>query len=248
VLESPLPAAARRVQRGMGRVLGLLGVAVLLGACAADPDASSSPRAVGTPSASTSAQPTPPTYGVSSCPVADEAFCGTAVEVIEALRAQDADRLFELSREDRLVCAELNTEFFPGCATDDILEGHGLSGPNFVVEVVDEDAYRGKLDATVSAIDESFTDEQGDGDVAVVGVGTCGPDIPGRRTYHLAWTAAASEPGGQPKRLLGSFELTFQDDWRIALWYLGPLTEWEAEQADPMRLAFCEAGRSPWSA
>jgi hypothetical protein len=117
-----------------------------------------------------------------------------------------------------------------------------------VVEVVDEDGYRRQLDAIVSAIDTSFSDEHGDGDVAVVGVGTCGPDIPGRRTYHLAWTARVGDGGAAPERVLGSFELTFENDWRIALWYLGPLAEWETEQADPMRLSFCEAGRSPWSA
>jgi hypothetical protein len=228
--------------------MGLLGAAVLLAACASEADPSSSPGAVATSASPVAAEPaSPPTYEVSSCPVADEAFCGTAVEVIEGLQARDADRLLELSREDRLVCSELNTEYFPGCATSEILEGYGLSGPSFVVEVVDKQAYRGRLDTFVSAIDESFADVHGDGDVAVVGVGTCGPDIPGRRTYHLAWTAAAGEQGAPPERVLGSFELTFEDDWRIALWYLGPLTEWETQQADPMSLAFCEAGRSPWS-
>jgi hypothetical protein len=99
----------------------------------------------------------------------------------------------------------------------------------------------------MAGVDPSFADDVGSGDVRVLGVGTCGPDIPGRRTYHLAWTVAASD-AGPPERLLGSFELTFEEDWRIALWYLGPLDAWGAEQPDPLELAFCEAGRSPWPA
>jgi hypothetical protein len=63
----------------------------------------------------------------------------------------------------------------------------------------------------------------------------------------VAWTAAASEPGGPVERLLSSFELSFADDeWRIVLWYLGPLHGWEGEMTDPLENAFCEAGRSPW--
>lgn len=189
----------------------------------------------------------PPTYGAATCPVSDDAFCETAVEVIRALQVGDAARLFELSREDRLVCAELNTEYFPGCERDDVLEGYGLSGPDFTVDVVDAARYRARLETVVGSLDPSFADDVGSGAVRIVGVGTCGPDIPGRRTYHLAWTAAAGE-GGPAERVLGSFELTFDDEWRIALWYLGPLDEWEAEQPDPLELAFCEAGRSPWPA
>lgn len=190
---------------------------------------------------STDLQPT-------GCPVDDEAFCQTAVETIEALQDADAERLFALSREDRLLCARLNQEYFPGCETEDVLVGHGSSGATFVVEVLDGDAYQEQLEAIVSKIDPSFSDELGDGGVRVIGVGTCGPDIPGRRTYHLAWTAAVSERGASAERVLGSFEFLFEDEWRIVLWYLSPLTEWEAEQPDPLRLAFCEAGTSPWPA
>jgi hypothetical protein len=129
-----------------------------------------------------------------------------------------------------------------------VLEGYALSGPDFSVEVVDAARYRAQLDAVMSSLDTSFADDLGGGEVRVVGVGTCGPDVPGRRTYHVAWTAAASEGAAPAERFLGSFELTFEDDWRIALWYLGPLAEWEVEQPDPLALAFCEAGRTPWQA
>lgn len=116
------------------------------------------------------------------------------------------------------------------------------------MEVVGEDAYRDQLEAIVDHVEPSFADDLGGGAPSVIGVGTCGPDIPGRRTYHLAWSAAVSERGAPPERLLGSFELTLEDDWRIALWYLDTFETWEVLQDDPLELAFCEAGLSPWSA
>ena len=78
---------------------------------------------------------------------------------------------------------------FVACADDDLEE------LDDIVEVLDEDAYRGRLDAVVTNVDPSFSDELGDGTVRVLGVGTCGPDVPGRRTYHLAWTAAVGAGG-----------------------------------------------------
>ena len=74
------------------------------------------------------------------------------------------------------------------------------------------------------------------------------PAIGSIRSVPPRWSAAVSEKGTPAERLLGSFELTFEDDWRIALWYLGPLEEWELEQPDPLALAFCEAGGTPWPA
>jgi hypothetical protein len=227
-------------------------VAALLAACGSDgdPESRPSPTALATGDTAASPSPTGPlAYDASGCPVEDEAFCATAVDAIEALQAADVERLFALSREDQLVCAKLNQEYFPGCETQEVLVGHGSSGATFVVEVLDEDAYRGQLDAIVTNMDPTFSDELGDGSVRIVGVGTCGPDIPSRRTYHLAWTAAVSEGGAPAERLLASFEFLFKDDeWRVALWYLSPLDEWEAELPDPLELAFCEAGRTPWPA
>ena len=229
----------------MGRILAVLGTALLLLGCSSGTDPTSRPTGAPTPGASPSGTPT---YDASGCPVLDEDFCSTAVEVIEALQAADVDRLFALSREDRLVCAKLTVENFPMCAEDDVLEGHALGGSDFIIEVVDGDGYRRQLEAIVPNFDASFSDELGDGSVRVIGVGTCGPDIPRRRTYHVAWTAAVSEAGAPAERQLGSFELTFDDDWRIVLWYLGPLADWERDQPpEPLELAFCEAGRSPWA-
>jgi hypothetical protein len=79
-----------------------------------------------------------------------------------------------------------------------VLRGHALGGATFVVEVVDDDRYLGQLEAIFGNVDPAFEDELGDGSIRPVGVGTCGPDVPGRRTYHLAWTAAVSEGAGPP--------------------------------------------------
>jgi hypothetical protein len=182
----------------------------------------------------------------SGCPVGDAAFCATAVEVVDALAAGDVDRLLELSRFDRVECADVVVEYFPGCATDDVVEGHGLSGPDLLVDLVDRDRYTDWLVAMTTGVDVSFADQLGDGAVQVVGIGTCGPNEPGRRTYHVAWTAALRDGATPAERMLGSFELTFVDDWRIALSYVGSLTDWEAAQSDPLEEAFCAAGRSPW--
>ena len=260
------PGAAGTYNGPMGRVVRIrfgaiaVAIAALVVACGSSIDAGPTPSPsaaspVETPSTSPSAtspgvspSPATVTYEVSSCPVFDDAFCGTAVEVIDALQDGDAGRLFELSRSSRLECAELARQYFPDCeAPDDVLRGYGLSGPTFIVEVAGPQEYRQRLDAVVASIDPAFTDELGDGRVRVVGVGTCGPDIPGRRTYHLAWTAAVSDESDAAKRFLGSFELIFDEDWRIGLWYVGPLTDWEREQPpDPLQNAFCEAGRSTW--
>jgi hypothetical protein len=184
----------------------------------------------------------------SGCPVDDDAFCGTASDVAAALSGRETGTLFALSRSGTIDCAEVAREYFPACASDDVLQGYGVSGANFLVEVLGRRAYRRQLEAFIGGIDPSYADELGSGAVQILGVGTCGPDIPGRRTYHLTWTAAAAEAGAAAERLLGSFELTFDDEeWRIALWYLDTLELWDAEQSDPLTSAFCEAGLHPWS-
>ena len=195
----------------MARVVATLVAGLMLVGCMSA-DRPPAPSSVKTSPSSPQAEPL--RYEVTTCPIPDEAFCSTAVEVIEALRAADSDRLFAISRDDRFVCARLAVEYFPACEEDDLLEGYALSGPNFLVEVAGERGYREQLDAIVSNVDPSFSDELGNGDVRVIGVGTCGPDVPRRRTYHLAWTAAVSEAGAPAARLLGSFEFTFDDDCR----------------------------------
>ena len=201
------------------------------------------------PGAST---PTPtaipePTFSRAGCPVTDDAFCDTAARIGRALLEKDAGALLRLSRSDTIECARIARQFFPGCADVDAITGYGLSDAAFVVELVPRSAYARRLDAVISGIDAAFTDELGGGSATVIGVGTCGPDIPRRRTYHLAWTAAIDEGDGA-ERHLASFELGFDgEDWKVILWYLDRLEAWEAEHPDPLALSFCEAGLHPWS-
>jgi hypothetical protein len=179
--------------------------------------------------------------------VADEAFCDTALQIGQALLEHDAAALLRLSRADTIECARVAREYFPGCANAEVLTGYGLSGAEFIVDVVPRSAYARRLETLISGIDPAFTDELGDGSATVIGVGTCGPDVPRRRTYHLAWTAAIDEGGGA-ERHLASFEVGFDgEDWKVILWYLDPLKAWEEEHPDPLALSFCEAGLHPWS-
>jgi hypothetical protein len=138
----------------VSRLATIVLAGIVLGACTSEADpATLTPTEATSPTVSPSG---PIRYETSACPIPDEPFCATATEVIDALQAADVDRLFALSREDRLVCAELAVEYFPACETADVLEGHALSGPDFTVEVVDGDGYRRQLEAIVSSIDPTF--------------------------------------------------------------------------------------------
>lgn len=226
------------------RVFGLIIVVALASAACSSEVGAPEPRST---LSSQTPSPSAP-LDASGCPVDDDAFCGTAVDVATALSRRDGGSLVSLSRSTTIDCADVASEYFPECASEDVLHGYGISGANFLVEVLGRKAYRLQLEAVVGAIDASYSDELGTGSAQVLGVGTCGPDIPGRRTYHLAWTAAAAETGRAAERLLGSFELTLDDGrWRIALWYLDTLERWESEQTDPLTSSFCEAGLHPWS-
>ena len=197
------------------------------------------------PTTSVQAAPATTAFDPSGCPVADESFCVVAADVGNALAAGDVDRLLALSRVDRIVCADVAVEHFPGCDTDGALEGYGISDADQVVELVGDSEYRAELDEMLGALDPTYSDGHGTGDVRLLGVGTCGPDQPDRRSYHLAWTAAM-DPGTGTDRVAGSFELTFRDNWRIVLSYLDTLERWEQTDQDPFTDAFCEAGRNPW--
>jgi hypothetical protein len=236
------------------RVIGCVVLVLASVACSSDPPAAEPPPTAAATVASTlpasSASPTTTLVGLNpaGCPVRDEQFCATAVAVADALGTGNAQRLLELSREDQLDCGDVSVEYFPDCTTADaVVEGHGLSGPDLLVNLIDRGEYEEWLRAITTGIDPSYTDELGDGSVRLIGIGTCGPDEPGRRTYHVAWTAALSADDSGVERVLGSFELLSSDgEWRIVLAYVGSLADWESAQNDAARTAFCEAGRSPW--
>jgi hypothetical protein len=222
----------------------LVGLTACGSANAPTQDPSAPPTASG-PSPTTSSEPAA-TLTRAGCPVPDVEFCDTATRIGRALLDRDAAALLRLSRSDTIECAQVAREYFPGCAEAEVLTGHGLSGADFVVDIVPRRAYARRLDDVISGIDPGFSDELGGGSASVVGVGTCGPDIPRRRTYHVAWTAAIDDGAGT-ERHLGSFEVGFDGtDWKVILWYLDALDAWEAEHPDPMASSFCEAGLHPW--
>jgi hypothetical protein len=73
--------------------------------------------------------------------------------------------------------------------------------------------------------------------VSVLGVGTCGPADPTRRSYHLAFATGDR---------LGSLEFVLRAErWSIGLLYLDTVAEWSKEHDDPRRDIACGNIR-PW--
>jgi hypothetical protein len=78
------------------------------------------------------------------------------------------------------------------------------------------------------------------GEVRVAGVGTCGPDDPDRRSYHLAfWTADGAEGG--------SLELVRREgEWSIGIVYADSLEKWKTVHDDPEAELAC-GNVQPWN-
>jgi hypothetical protein len=108
-------------------------------------------------------------YPAAACPVDDAALCGRAAAAASALVAGDIDRLVELSYSDEFRCDELPAELFPDCAPGKVLEGHAFTDGQGEIRILAEARYRAELDRL--------------GEAAVLGVGTCGPDDPERRSF-----------------------------------------------------------------
>jgi hypothetical protein len=69
----------------------------------------------------------------------------------------------------------------------------------------------------------------------VRGVGTCGPDVPENRSYHLSFSA---DRGGEP--WLGSLEFVFREGaWWIGVFYVDTVQAWRKEYADPVEEMAC---------
>ncbi len=137
--------------------------------------------------------------------------CAFAAVVAGALVAGDAETITEASRAADFVCDDETDLPLPGCAPGITLTGHPLIDSRPVIEVLDGEAYAAQNQAILGNVDPSFTDDQGDGAMQVLGVGTCGPDIPERRSYHVAFTAAVTAEDGGTERLVGSYELNLLD-------------------------------------
>ena len=77
-------------------------------------------------------------------------------------------------------------------------------------------------------------------DLPVVGVGTCGPDDPDRRSYHLAFWTASRDEGG-------SLELVRrQSEWSIGIVYADSLANWKSVYDDPETELAC-GNVQPWN-
>ena len=128
-----------------------------------------------------------------------------------ALVEGDTARLVELSYADTFVCDDLPAGMFPDCSPGATLEGHAVTGADGKISVLAADDYEARLADL--------------GEVTVTGVGTCGPDDPDRRSYHLAFWAA--DEGG-------SLELVRREgEWSIGIVYADSLERWETVYADP---------------
>ena len=183
-----------------------------------------------------------------ACPVPDADVCTAAADLAQAILDGDNATIVGLSRADTFACSELDAAIFTGCETADVLEGHPIGAAGGAIEVHTPEAYLRELDALETSIEPSFTDDLGDGRARVLGTSACGPEDPARRSYYVAWMAAAARGGAAAaERIVGLYEFTFRDDgWRIGIAYIGNLADWEIGADRLVDDLAC--GVTPWPA
>lgn len=156
-------------------------------------------------------------YSAAACPVDDAALCGRAAAVANALVADDAGRLVELSYADEFRCDELPADLFPDCAPGRTLLGHASTDGDGRIAILSEEEYQTRLASL--------------GRPAVLGVGTCGPDDPDRRSYHLAF---------EGDEVLGSLELVRREGtWSIGMIFADSSSGWRKQFDDPRAELAC---------
>lgn len=219
----------------------LLAVMVLLAGCTTGSPA-------GGPSPSPVATPAPTFLAATGCPVTDTDFCARAAVAANALLTGDPDALASVVTVETFTCDQMPAGVVPACRPGQVLAGLGVFAVATKISVVPTADYLGWLSDLLDRVDPEFADERGSGRFAVLGVGTCGPDDPDRRSYHLAFTAALRGTGGQPtERWLGSLEFVRRDGaWGYALVYLDTVAAWRTEHSDPFRSLACGNVR-PWT-
>lgn len=164
-------------------------------------------------------------FALAGCPVDDAAACARAAAATTALQEGDAARLVELSYADTFVCDDLPPEMFPDCSPGETLEGHAVTGADGKIRVLPAEVFEARL--------TEF------GEVTVAGVGTCGPDGPDRRSYHLAFWTTSGDEGG-------SLELVRREgEWSIGIVYADSLESWKTVYADPETELAC-GNVQPW--
>jgi hypothetical protein len=172
----------------------------------------------------------PARYAAAGCPVDEPAVCERAAPAAAALAGGDAARLLELSRADAFACDDLPAELFPACSPGETLEGHAVTGADGTIAVLTQAEYEARLTELVG-LDE----------MTVTGVGTCGPDDPARRSYHLGYLA---EQRGEPWG--GSLEFVLRDgEWSVGLLFADSLERWRRVYDDPEAQLACGNVR-PW--
>jgi hypothetical protein len=159
----------------------------------------------------TSSETSPAAFAAAGCPVEDPELCARAATAATALHEGDTAGLMELSYADTFVCDDLPPHLFPDCSPGATLEGHAVTGANGKIRVLSAEDYEARLAEL--------------GEVEVTGIGTCGPDDPDRRSYHLAFWAASEG---------GSLELVRREgEWAIGIVYVDSIERWKTVYADP---------------
>jgi hypothetical protein len=173
----------------------------------------------------TSAEVPSTAFAAAGCPVDDPAACERAALAATALEEGDTAALVELSYADTFACDDLPAELFPDCAPGETLEGHAVTGADGKIGILSAEDYAARLAEL--------------GEVTVAGVGTCGPEDPDRRSYHLAfWTADGA--GG------GSLELVRREgEWSLGIVYADTLESWRTVYDDPETELAC-GNVQPW--
>jgi hypothetical protein len=193
--------------------------------------------------------PPPTRLAGPGCPVDDADFCRPALVAANALLAGDPAALRGVSAVETFTCDDMPAGMVPACRPGAVLRGHGVHSVASKISVVPARDYPRWLDAMLRRVATDFGDDRGPGRVVVLGVGTCGPADPQRRSYHVAFTAALTGPAGEPaRRFLGSLEFVMREGrWVTPLMYLDAVDAWRSEYRDPFRDFACGNVR-PWPA
>lgn len=201
------------------------------------------------PATAASAAPAPTSFAATGCPVTDTAFCARAATAATALATGDTAGLFALATPETFTCDTMPAGTVAGCRPGAVRDGYAVYTVASKISVLDAAAYRSRLTDLFGRVDAGFADEHGTGRTAVRGVGTCGPDDPRRRSYHLSFTTALRGADGRvTQRWLGSLEFVMRDGtWAYALMFFDTVTAWRQEHPDPFRQTACGNVR-PWLA
>jgi hypothetical protein len=190
----------------------------------------------------------PTRFTGAGCPVEDASFCERAAEAANALVAHETDALVALSRPEAFACGELDRELFPDCNGSEDLRGFAFFTGELRFRILTEREFRSRLAGLLARVDPAYSDARGSGAVRVLGVGTCGPDDPERRSYHLAFTAGLAGERDEPaERWLGSLELVRREgEWFLSVVFADSVRAWQTEFADPFAQLAC-GNVQPWT-